>query len=233
MNCLMMFLSVLKNLNAVFLRGVLFLEFWLTIFVLGIFWAKLGQDLCMSNCAMINESHPGCNHDHQKTRFSFLKVWIFRAKASPSSILGPSRLSLINFRGAPKLWTPAVLFHRSQNHPKQPGWLVWCPFLSSFNAIRTNGNSPMNFDDFPKHQKSDLFEDRELWIFFLWVLQGITRWFNGPGFFRVHAKTQLNRCIKTCCKQIRFFDGQELAHNPHLATFPPAVSDQPKRPHHL
>ena len=112
------------------------------------FGAKLGQDLCMSNCAMINESHPGCNHDHQKTRFSFLKVWIFRAKASPSSILGPSRLSLINFRGAPKLWTPAVLFHRSQNNPEQRCWLVWCPFLSSFNAIRTNGNSLMNFGIF-------------------------------------------------------------------------------------
>ena len=151
MNCLMMFLSVLKNLNAVFLRGVFFLEFWLTIFVLGIFWAKLGQDLCMSNCAIINESHPGCNHDHQKTRFSFLMVWIFRAKASPSSILGPSRLSFINFIGLRKHYGIAVPFSSLQEEPRErPCWFVWCPFLLNFTCHLNKWKFTHEFWDFLK-----------------------------------------------------------------------------------
>ena len=106
----------------------------------------------------------------------------------------------------------------------------------SFNAIRRHGNSLMNFGIFQSTKSQTSLKIGNFGSFFYGTSrnhQMVQLGKNGPGVYRMHAKTQLNRCIKTCCKQIRFFDGQELAHNPHFPTFPPAVSDQQKRTHHL
>ena len=94
---------MLKNLHARVFHVFFVSIFLLAIFVFGVFWAKLGQDFASVQLRDdFNECHPGCVFDHQKTKFSFLKAWISKSKASLSSILGPDFHQLPGFLGLQK-----------------------------------------------------------------------------------------------------------------------------------